>query len=55
VSHPTSTPAAKNRLLQALPRQDRKRLLAHGEHAELAFGDVLFEPERRMRYVIAAS
>jgi CRP-like cAMP-binding protein len=51
MSRPTSGPAEKNRLLQALPRQHRERLLAHGEHVDLTFADVLFEAEQRMRYV----
>lgn len=51
MSRQTSAPEAKNRLLQALPRQSREHLLAHGEHVELSFGEVLYEPGQRMRYV----
>jgi len=51
VSRPTSGLAAKNRLLQALPRRDRHRLLAACEPVELKFADVLREPGQRIRYV----
>lgn len=48
--HP-SRPAVNNRLLEALPRRDREELLARCVQVELAFGDVLFEPEERIRHV----
>ncbi len=51
MSRQKSAPEAKNRLLQALPRAHRERLLAHGERVELAVGDVLYEPGQRVRYV----
>ena len=42
---------AKNRLLEALPRQDREQLLARSERVELRSADVLCESEERIRYV----
>jgi CRP-like cAMP-binding protein len=42
---------ATNRLIAALPRPDRERLLAVGERVELAFADVLYEPGDRIRHV----
>jgi len=42
---------AKNRLLEALPRQDREQLLARGERVELRSADVLCECEERIRFV----
>lgn len=39
-----------NLLLQALPSEDSKRLLAACEPVELAFGEVLAEPGERCRY-----
>ena len=44
-------PAVKNRLLTALPRHDRERLLAHCEKVELKFAEVLCEPKDRIRHV----
>ena len=41
----------KNRLLEALPRKDRERLLESCEHVELKLSDVLLEPKQRIRYV----
>jgi CRP-like cAMP-binding protein len=46
-----SRPAAKNRLLAALPGQDRKHLLGHCEQVELRLGDVLCQPGERIRHV----
>jgi CRP-like cAMP-binding protein len=45
---PTST---ANRLLAALPRKERERLLTKCEAVELIFGDVLCLPGDRMRHV----
>jgi CRP-like cAMP-binding protein len=45
-----STPAA-NRLLAALPRKDRQRFLAGCTPVELAFAEILTEPDERMRHV----
>ncbi len=42
---------AKNRLLEALPRQDREQLLARCERVELRRADVLCESEERIRHV----
>jgi CRP-like cAMP-binding protein len=41
----------KNRLLEALPRQDREQLLAQCERVELRSANVLCESEERIRYV----
>jgi CRP-like cAMP-binding protein len=46
-----SRPAAKNRLLAALPGPDRQHLLARCEQVELRLGDVLCEAGGRMRHV----
>ncbi len=43
--------AAKNRLLETLPRQDREQLLARCESVELRSADVLYQPEERIRFV----
>ena len=43
--------AAKNRLLDALPGQDRKHLMARSEQVELRLGDVLCQAGERMRHV----
>jgi CRP-like cAMP-binding protein len=42
---------ASNRLLTALPRQDRQHLLAHCEQVELRFADVLYSPGTPVRHV----
>ena len=46
-----SPPTANNRLLAALPRQDRRHLLARCEQVDLRFGDVLCRPGQRIRHV----
>ena len=46
-----SRPAAKNRLLAALPGQDRQHLLARCEQVELRLGDVLCQAGERTRHV----
>jgi CRP-like cAMP-binding protein len=40
-----------NRLLDALPDNDRRNLLSACEQVELAFGNVLYVPGENMRYV----
>jgi len=42
---------AVNRLLQALPSRDRRRMLDGCQTVELAFADVLYTPWERLRYV----
>jgi CRP-like cAMP-binding protein len=41
---------AKNKLLEALPSQDRRHLLARCTQVELVLADVLIEPGERIRY-----
>jgi CRP-like cAMP-binding protein len=40
-----------NRLLAALPKKEYQRLLLELKHVTLTFGDILFEPGDRLRYV----
>ncbi len=47
---PLAAPA-RNRLLAALPHRDYRRLAPHLEPVALDFGQVLYEPGERMRYV----
>lgn len=51
VSPETSPQAAKNRLLELLPRQDRKRLLAACQLVELKSAEALREAGQRIRHV----
>ena len=46
-----SRSAEKNRLLAALPGQDRQHLLARCQEVELVFSDVLYEPGEPIRHV----
>jgi CRP-like cAMP-binding protein len=48
---PAQTAPATNRLLASLPRNDRQRLLAGCESVELGFGEILAEPNERLRHV----
>lgn len=43
--------AAANSVLQALPPPENQRLLAHSEHVNLTYGDVLCEPGKYIRHV----
>lgn len=49
---PVAQPAVGNRLLDGLPRQARERVLTHCEQIELKLGDVLCEPQSRIRHVV---
>jgi CRP-like cAMP-binding protein len=40
-----------NRLVAALPRKDRQRLLASSQQVELTFADILSSPAERIRHV----
>lgn len=42
---------AGNKLLAALPGREYQRLSARLEHVTLTLGEILYEPQRRMRYV----
>jgi len=42
---------ATNRLIEALPRKDRQRLLAACEPVDLVFAEILAEPGARIRHV----
>jgi CRP-like cAMP-binding protein len=48
---PPSPRAAVNRLLEALPASDLRRILATCDTVELAFADVLYTPKERIRHV----
>ena len=41
----------KNRLLAALPKRERDRLLPHLESVNLGFEEVLYEPDEPIRHV----
>ena len=47
----TQRAPAVNRLLQALPSSDLRRVLPEFETVELAFGDVLYTPRERLSHV----
>ena len=47
----TQRAPAVNRLLQALPSSDLRRVLPEFETVELAFGDVLYTPRERLGHV----
>ena len=47
----TQRAPAVNRLLEALPESDRRRMLAGCESVELAFADVLYTPGERLSHV----
>ena len=48
---PTQTAPPSNRLLAALPRADRARVVADCTSVDMAFGDVLYAPGQRLRHV----
>ncbi len=47
----TQRAPAVNRLLEALPSSDRRRMLAECETVELVFADVLYAPRERLSHV----
>lgn len=47
----TQRASAGNRLLEALPSSDRRRMLAECEAVELVFADVLYTPRERLSHV----
>jgi CRP-like cAMP-binding protein len=47
----TERASADNRLLEALPENDLRRMLAGCQTVELAFGDVLYIPRERLSHV----
>ena len=40
-----------NRLLASLPRKDHRQLMAACDEVDLSIGDILWEPQKRIRYV----
>lgn len=48
---PTQSTPTANRLLAALPQNDRQRFLANCEPVELGFAEILAEPGERIRHV----
>jgi CRP-like cAMP-binding protein len=50
VSLPRHSPR-QNHLLKALPAEDYKRIVAHLELVSLKLGDILYEPDVKLRYV----
>lgn len=51
MSRPTLRRATNNRLLDAIPRRDRERLLERSTQVEINLGQVLCEPKKPIRYV----
>ena len=49
--HPNSIGATQNRLLDALPRKERDRLVARCEQVEIQLGDLLCEPKQLIRHL----
>ena len=49
--HVSTAAPIDNRLVAALPRAERARLLACGKLVELVFAEVLYEPNTRIRHV----